>query len=202
MSFGPTPAIAKARGADFTRPNSSRSGRCAIDAGESGWPSAAPAMVTSGFLRSLRAIGGADDHRGAAVALQAAVEQPERIGDHARGVVVLDGERLVHHHVAVEDRVLARDDGHLGEAAARSCRRAPCGGARPGRRAGPARTCRSAPRTRRPARTPGTAAGASRRAGRSSPCGRPRSARACRRRSPPPSPPSGWRRRRWRRPSG
>ena len=76
-------------------------------------------MVTSGFLRSRARSARADDDGRAAVALQAAVEQAERIGDHARGVMLLDGERLVHHHVAVEDRVLARDDGDLGQLARR-----------------------------------------------------------------------------------
>ena len=71
------------------------------------------------LLEIARAVGGADDDRSAAVAFEAAVEQPERIGDHARGVMVLDRERLVHHHVAVEDRVLARRDGDLGEVARR-----------------------------------------------------------------------------------
>ena len=65
------------------------------------------------------AVGPAHDHRRAAVALQAAVEQAERVGDHARGVMLLDRERLVHHHVAIEDRMLARDHGHFGEVARR-----------------------------------------------------------------------------------
>ena len=67
------------------------------------------------LLEVARAVGGADDDGGAAVALQAAVEQPERIGDHARGVMLLDRERFVHHHVAVQDGVLARHHGDLGE---------------------------------------------------------------------------------------
>ncbi len=37
------------------------------------------------------------------------------IGNHARGVMLLDGERFVHHHIAVQDGVLARDDGDFGE---------------------------------------------------------------------------------------
>ena len=108
-----------ALGAAFTRPKSRRSGRCAIDAGDSGWPSATPMIGDQRLLQVARAVGGADDDGGAAVALQAAVEQPERIGDHARGVMLLDRQRLVHHHVAVEDRVLARVDGDLGEVARR-----------------------------------------------------------------------------------
>ena len=73
------------------------------------------------LLQIAGAIGSADDDGGASVALQAAVEQPEGIGDHARGMMLLDGEWLVHHHVAVEDGVLARHHGDLGEV--------PCGGA-------------------------------------------------------------------------
>ena len=153
------------------------------------------------LLQVARAVGAADDDGRTAVALEAAVEQAEGIGDHARGVMLLDRERLVHHHVAVEDRVLARDHGDLGEVPRRRAVElhvaARALGIELGRREhadrrlelGRQRELRELLQAR------------ARRARRNSRCGRPRSARGCRRRSPPPSPRSGWRPRRWRRPS-
>ena len=43
------------------------------------------------------------------------VIQAQRIGDHARGLVVIDGDRLGHGGVAVQRRVMTRGDGDLGE---------------------------------------------------------------------------------------
>ena len=100
------------------------------------------------LLQVARAVGGADHHRGAAVALQRAVEQAQRIGDHARGLVILDGDRIAHRRVAVEDRVLARRHRDLGELARRRAVEFHVP-ARPRRRAAPARSCRTASRTRR-----------------------------------------------------
>ncbi len=68
-----------------------------------------------GLFEIARTIGGAHDDRRTAVALEAAVEQAKRIGDHARGVMLLDGERLAHHDIAVQHRVAARDHRDLGE---------------------------------------------------------------------------------------
>ena len=64
-----------------------------------------------------RAVGGADHHRRAAVALQRAVQQAQRIGDHARGLVILDGDRIAHRGVGVERGMAARRHGDLGELA-------------------------------------------------------------------------------------
>ena len=91
------------------------SGRWVIEPGESGWPSATPEMNTRRCGRSARALGAADDDRRAAVALEAAVEQPERVGDHPRIAMVLERDRLLHHRVVVEQRMLAAGHRHLAE---------------------------------------------------------------------------------------
>ena len=59
----------------------------------------------------------ADDDGGGAVALEAAVEQPEGVGDHARGLMVLDRDGRGHDGVAVERRVPAGRHGDLAELA-------------------------------------------------------------------------------------
>jgi hypothetical protein len=56
---------------------------------------------------------------GAAVALQAAVEEAQRIGNHARILVILDADRRRHGGVTVERGVGARGHRDLGELAAR-----------------------------------------------------------------------------------
>ena len=92
----------------------------------------------------------ADHDGGAAIALQAAIQQPQRIGDHPRGLVVLDVMGAVMHGIAVEDRVPARRHGDLRRVAGWWCRTAPCAGGPLARSAAPGRRRRPAPRTRRP----------------------------------------------------
>ena len=62
---------------------------------------------------------GADDDGRPAVAFETAIEQPERVRDHARGLMILDRDRLGHHGVAVEAGVVARGDRDLAELTAR-----------------------------------------------------------------------------------
>ena len=57
----------------------------------------------------------ADHNGGAAIAFQAAVEQPQRVRDHAGRLMILDCHRLGHHRVAVEDCVVSRRYGNLAE---------------------------------------------------------------------------------------
>src|SRR5262249_42053068 len=61
----------------------------------------------------------ADDDGDRAVALEAAVEQSERIGDHARGLMVLDRDGRGHDGVAVKRRVPTGRHGDLAELARR-----------------------------------------------------------------------------------
>ncbi len=59
----------------------------------------------------------ADDDRGGTVALEATVEQPEGVGDHPRGLMVLERHGRGHDGVAVERRVPAGRHGDLAELA-------------------------------------------------------------------------------------
>jgi hypothetical protein len=57
------------------------------------------------------AIRGRDDHRARTVALETAIEEPVRAGDHRRRLVVGEGHRLAaHHRPRIPARVLA--EGH------------------------------------------------------------------------------------------
>ena len=61
-----------------------------------------------------RPLGRRDDHRHRAVGLDVAVEEPQRVGDHARRVMVGARHRRAHHRVRVADGVLAEGDGDVG----------------------------------------------------------------------------------------
>ena len=67
------------------------------------------------LLAVLRALGADDDDGAAGVGDQAAVEEVEGVGDPARREHVVDGDRIAHHRLRVEDRPLASGDGDLGE---------------------------------------------------------------------------------------
>lgn len=54
-------------------------------------------------------------HDGGAIRDQAAIEQVQRVDNHAGGLVLLDGERRLHHGIGTEQRVLAQGDRHGGE---------------------------------------------------------------------------------------
>ena len=63
----------------------------------------------------LGALGGGQDQRAAAVGDQAALQQPERIGDHARAKHVLDGDRIAERRARVLRRPLALHHRHHGD---------------------------------------------------------------------------------------
>src|SRR5262245_22162056 len=108
MSAGATSAIAHARAAALARPKVVRPGRCGMALGGAHHVDRAPRQVP-GALR------GTDDDGGGAVALETAVEQSEGVGDHARGLMILDRDGLGHDGVAVKPGVSAGRDGDLTE---------------------------------------------------------------------------------------
>ena len=63
----------------------------------------------------LGAIGRGHDQRAAAVGDEAALQQPERIGDHPRVQYVLDGDRVLHHRARILRRPFALHHGHRGD---------------------------------------------------------------------------------------
>ena len=66
-----------------------------------------PKIATGSLGKITRALGAGDQHRAAAVGLQRAIEQAERIDDVSRCLVIGDGHRLAHGRVLVQARVLA-----------------------------------------------------------------------------------------------
>ena len=68
------------------------------------------ADVDRGFREIARALRRGHDQRDAAVIDQAVVEQVQRLGDEARALVILDGDRLLHHGFGIEQRMLAERD--------------------------------------------------------------------------------------------
>ena len=73
--------------------------------------------VDGPFLRVAGTLGGGHDDGGRAVAFEAAVEESQRIGDHPRLLMILEGDRLRHHRVAVEPGVAAGRHRDLAELA-------------------------------------------------------------------------------------
>jgi len=57
--------------------------------------------------------GAAHGHGGAPIAFKTAIEQPEGIGNHARGAVVLECDGLGHERVTVQEGVLPAGHRHL-----------------------------------------------------------------------------------------
>ena len=65
--------------------------------------------IDRGLLEIAGALGRTDDHGAGAVGLQAAVEQPERLGNHARVAVIVHRHRAVaHESLLIELRMFAR----------------------------------------------------------------------------------------------
>ena len=62
-----------------------------------------------------RAVGARYHHCRAAIALQTAVEQAKRVGNHARCLMVFDGHGLGHHRPPVQDCMAPSIDRHFGE---------------------------------------------------------------------------------------
>ena len=72
------------------------------------------------FREIPRALLGRDDDGTGPIALQAAIEQPMRIGDHGRGLMILERHRTAAHHRArIAVRVLAERHGDPAELLAR-----------------------------------------------------------------------------------
>jgi len=61
-----------------------------------------------------RTLGGGHDHRHGAVGLDRAVEEPQRIRDHARSMMVGDRHRLAHHRSGIAQRMRAKRHRDLG----------------------------------------------------------------------------------------
>ena len=76
-------------------------------------------MRTTGDARVGRGVGVRQDDRGGTVAVHVAVVQAERVGDHARGEVVGQRERVAVDRVGVELRVATRGERDLGQLLAR-----------------------------------------------------------------------------------
>ena len=75
-----------------------------------------PADIDRALPQIAGALGSADDDGGGAGALEAAVEQAERVGDHARVHVILERHRFLHHRAFIQPRMATtrhRDFGEL-----------------------------------------------------------------------------------------
>ena len=124
-----------------------------------GWPSA-PARITTGGCGEVACLlDGADDDRGRAVGLEAAVVEAERLRHPTRLEVVVHRERrAAHERLVVELRVRAERRPRSRRCRCRACRTAACGASRSTRRtarpsvrrtAGRSRAARRRPRRRR-----------------------------------------------------
>ena len=101
------------------------------------------------LLEVAGALAGRDHHRDTAVRHEATVEEPERLGDPARVVMILDGDRVAHLARARCRPPSRAASPRPRRSGPRSCRTCPCDAAPPARR------CWARRRDRRPRRAPG-----------------------------------------------